>query len=92
MQSILWCAWPPSGKSSTLEIVCGSNIDDIWGIPRLLLIFYIFRKFNCSLLFEILYLGWCPMLQLSTKKISLKSDTERRKYARFSGPVPFFAC
>ena len=32
------------------------------------------------------------MLQLSTKKISLKSDTERRKYARFSGLVPFFAC
>ena len=22
--------------------------------------------------------GWCPMLQLSTKKISLKSDTERK--------------
>ena len=32
------------------------------------------------------------MLQFSTKKISLKSDTERRKYARFSGLVPFFAC
>ena len=32
------------------------------------------------------------MLQLSTKKISLKSDTERRKYARFSGLVPFFTC
>ena len=30
------------------------------------------------------------MLQVSTKKISLKSDTERRKYARFSGLVPFF--
>ena len=27
------------------------------------------------------------MLQLSTKKISLKSDTERGKYARFSGPI-----
>ena len=32
------------------------------------------------------------MLQLSTKKISLKSDTEHRKYARFSGLVLFFAC
>src|SRR6185437_14821385 len=32
------------------------------------------------------------MLQLSTKKISLKSDTERGKYARFSRLVPFFAC
>ena len=29
------------------------------------------------------------MLQLSTKKISLKLDTERRKYARFSGLVQF---
>ena len=32
------------------------------------------------------------MLQLSTKNISLKSDTERGKYARFSRLVPFFAC
>ena len=31
MQSILWCACPPSEKSSTLEIACGSNIDDIRG-------------------------------------------------------------
>ena len=55
MQSILWCAWPPSGKCATLEIVCGSDIDDIWGIPRQLLIVYIFRKFNYSLFFEILF-------------------------------------
>ena len=92
MQSILWCAWPPSGMSSTLKIACGSNIDDIGGIPRQLLIVYIFRKFNYSIFFGILFCGWCPMLQLSTKKISLKSDTERRKYARFSGLVLFFAC
>ena len=32
------------------------------------------------------------MLHLSTKKISLKSDTERSKYARFTGLVLFFAC
>ena len=32
------------------------------------------------------------MFQLSTKKISLKSDTERGKYARFSILDPFFAC
>ena len=32
------------------------------------------------------------MFQLSTKKISLKSDTERGKYARFSRLDPFFAC
>ena len=31
MQAILWCAWPPPGRSSTLKIVCGSNIDDIRG-------------------------------------------------------------
>ena len=31
MQSILWCAWPPPGRSSTLKIDCGSNIDDIRG-------------------------------------------------------------
>ena len=30
-QSILWCAWPPPGRSSTLKIACGSNIDDIRG-------------------------------------------------------------
>ena len=29
MQSILWCAWPPAGRSSTLKIACGTNIDDI---------------------------------------------------------------
>src|SRR6185437_14472618 len=55
-------------------------------------IVYIFRKFNYSIFFEILFCGWCPMLQLSTKKISLKSDTEHRKYARFSRLVLFFAC
>ena len=31
MQSILWCAWPPPGRSSMLKIACGSNIDDIRG-------------------------------------------------------------
>ena len=31
LQSILWCAWPPLGRSSTLKIACGSNIDDIRG-------------------------------------------------------------
>ena len=31
MQSILWCALPPPGRSSTLKIACWSNIDDIRG-------------------------------------------------------------
>ena len=46
MQSILWCAWPPPGRSSTLKIACVSNIDDIWGNSTLVANFYIFRKFN----------------------------------------------
>ena len=31
MQSIVWSAWPPLGRSSTLKIARGSNIDDIRG-------------------------------------------------------------
>ena len=31
MQSILWGAWPPPGRSSMLKIACDSNIDDIRG-------------------------------------------------------------
>ena len=48
------------------------------------------------ILARIWLLGLCSfinrVLQLSTKKISLKLDTERGKYARFSRLVPFFAC
>ena len=55
MQSILWCAWAPPGRSSTLKIACGSNIDDIRGNTTLVLIVYIFGKFNYSLSFEILF-------------------------------------
>src|SRR6185312_7836412 len=89
MQCILWCAWPPTGRSSTLKIACGSNIDDIRGNTTLVANCLYFRKFNYNLFFEILCLGRCPMLQLSTKKISLKPDTERRKYAHYSAVVPF---
>ena len=70
----------PTGKEFDAEIDCESNIDDIRGNTTLVLIVYIFRKFNYSILFEILFLRWCPMLQLSTKKISLKLDTERGKF------------
>ena len=56
MQSTLWCAWPPPGRSSTLKIACGSNIDDIRGNTTLVAISYIFRKFNYSILFEIFFL------------------------------------
>ena len=55
MQSILWCAWPPPGRRSTLKIACGPNIDDIRGNTTLVAIVYIFRKFNYSLFFEILF-------------------------------------
>ena len=55
MQSILLCAWPPPGRSSMLKIACGSNIDDIRGNTTLVVIVYIFRKFNYSLFFEILF-------------------------------------
>ena len=54
MQSILWCAWPPPGRSSTLKIACGSNIDDIRGNTTLVAIF---RKFNYSLFFELFLRG-----------------------------------
>ena len=43
MQSILWCAWPPSERSSMLKIGCGSNIDDIWGNTTFVAI-YIFLE------------------------------------------------
>ena len=89
MQSILWCPWSPPERSSTHKIACRSNIDDIRGNTTLVANCLYFRKFNYSIFFEILFLGWCPMLQLSTKKISLKLDTERRKYARFSGLIQF---
>ena len=93
IQSTLSCAWPPPGRSSTLKIACGSNIDDIQGNTKFVAkCLYFFWKFNYSQFFEILFCGWCSMLQLSTKKISLKSDTEHGKYARFSRLVPFFAC
>ena len=53
MQSILWCAWPPPGRSSTLKIACGSNIDDIRGNTKFVAkCLYFFRKFNYSQFIE----------------------------------------
>ena len=69
MQSILWCAWPPSGRSSTLEIVCGSNIDDIWGIPRLLLIFYILENLIVVFYFKFCFEGRVQCFRSPPKKI-----------------------
>ena len=93
MQSILWCARPPPGRSSTLKIACGSNIDDIRENTTFVAnCLYFLKKINYSQFIEILFLWLWSMLQLSTKKFSLKSDTERGQYARFSRLVPFFAC
>ena len=93
MQSILWCAWPPPGRSSTLKIDCGSNIDDIRGNTKFVAncLYFLENSITINSL-KFCFEGGGLMLQLSTKKISLKSDTERRKYARFSGLVPFFDC
>ena len=44
MKSILWFAWPPPGMSSTLEIACGSNIDDIRGNTTLVANCLYFKK------------------------------------------------
>ena len=44
MQSIFWFAWPPPGRSSTLKIACGSNIDDIRGNTTLVANCLYFQK------------------------------------------------
>ena len=92
MQSILWCAWPPPGSSSTLKIAWGSNIDDIRGNTTFVA--------NCLYFLEnsiiVNSLKFCfeggGLCFSSPQKKSLKSDTERGKYAHFSRLVPFFAC
>ena len=92
-QSILWCAWPPPGRSSTLKIACGSNIDDIRGNTKFVAkcLYFLENSIIVNSL-KILFWGWFSMLHLSTKKFSLKSGAERGKYTRFSRLVPFFAC
>ena len=92
MQSILWCTWPPAGRSSTPKIACGSNIDDIRGNSTFVAncLYFLENSITIDSL-KFCFEGGGLMLQLSTKKISLKSDTERGKYARFSRLVPFFA-
>ena len=90
MQSILWCAWPPPGRSSTLKIACGSNIDDIrWNTTFVANYLYFFENSIIvnSLIFCFEGGGLCFS---SPQKKSLKSDTERGKHARFSRLVSFF--
>ena len=93
MQSILWCAWPPPGRSSTLKIVCVLNIDDIRGNTTLVANCLYFQK-NLIIVFSVKFCfqGGVQCFSSPAKKISLKSDPEHRKYARFSGLVLFFAC
>ena len=93
MQSILWCAWPPPGRSTTLEIACGSNIDDIrWSTTFVANCLYFLE--NSIIVNSLKFCSEVGGLCFSPpqKKKSLKSDTERGKYAHFSRLVPFFAC
>ena len=55
MQSILWCAWPPPGRSSTMKIACGSNIDDILENTTFVANYLYFFKINDSQFIEILF-------------------------------------
>ena len=55
MQSILWYAWPPLGRSSTLKIACGSNIGDIQGNTTFVANYLFFQKINYSRFIEILF-------------------------------------
>ena len=83
--------WPPTGWSSALKIACGSNIDDIRGNTKFVAncLYCLENSITIDLL-KICFEGGGLMLHLSTKKISLKSDTERGKYARLSRLVPIF--
>ena len=68
MQSILWCAWSPPRRSSTLKIACGSNIDDIRGNTTLVANCLYFRKFNYSIFFEIFFEGGVQCFSSPPKK------------------------
>ena len=93
MQSILWCPWPPPGRSSTLKIACGSNIDDIRGNNTFVAngLYFLENSIIVNSL-KFCFEGGGLRFSSPQKKNSLKSDSERRKYVRFSGLVPFFAC
>ena len=75
-----------------LKIACGSNIDDIRGNTTFVTNYLYFLENSItidSLKFCLKVVVYASALH---QKITLKSDTERRKYARFSGLVLFFAC
>ena len=91
-QSILWCAWPPPGRSSTLKIACRSNFYDIRGNTMFVANCLCFFKSITANSLKFFFDGGGLCFSSPPKKISLKSDTERGKYARFSRLVPFFAC
>ena len=93
MRSILWCAWPPPGRSSTLKIACELNIDDIRGNTKFIANCLLFLENSITIdSLKFCFEGGGLHFSSPPKKISLKSDTERGKYARFSRLVPFFAC
>ena len=93
MQSILWCAWPPPGRSSTLKIACGLNIDDIRGNTTFVAncLYFLENSITVDSL-KFCFEGGGLCFISPPKKNSLKSDTERGKYTRFRNLVPFFSC
>ena len=86
MQSILWCAWPPPGRSSTLKIACGTNIDDIRGNSTFVAncLYFLENSITVDSLIFFCFEGGVLRFCSPPKKFSLKSNTERGKYARFS--------
>src|SRR6185436_10364289 len=82
-----------TGRSSTLKIACGSNIDDIrWNTTYVANCLYLLENSIIVNSLKFCFEGGGLCFISPQKKISLKSDTERGKYARFSRLVPFFAC
>ena len=76
-----------------LKIACGSNIDDIPGNTKIVAkcLYFLENSITVDSL-KFFFEGGGLCFISPPKKISLKSDTERGKYARFSRLVPFFAC
>ena len=80
-------------RSLTLKITCGSNIDDIRGNTTFVTNYLYFLENSITIdSLKFCFEGGGLHFSSPPKKISLKSDTERGKYARFNRLVPFFVC
>ena len=89
MQSILWCAWPPPGRRSTLKIACGSNIDDIRGNTTLVANCLYFQKISYSHFFEIFLRVVSNATALHQKKF-IKIGHRTQKICSFQRTSPIF--